>query len=80
MGLQGQQRGVGGGSIGLGAELVALPYEHDDLVDNLRDMLLPKLAEYGFDQDPDTGTAIWQALLDRLAGAHTAAAGTDSGR
>ena len=57
-----------------------LPVDHDDLVDNLRDMLLPKLTEHGFDQDADTGTAVWQPLLTKLTGAHTAAAGTDSAR
>ncbi len=57
-----------------------LPVDHDVLVENLRDMLLPKLVEHGFDQDPDTGTAVWQPLLDKLDTANTAAAGTDATR
>ena len=57
-----------------------LPVDHDVLITNLRDKLLPALVQYGFDQDTDTGTAVWQPLLDQLADAHTAALGTDSAR
>ncbi len=57
-----------------------LPVDHDVLVENLRTKLLPKLVEHGFAQDPDTGTAVWQPLLDQLATANTDAAGTDAGR
>jgi hypothetical protein len=57
-----------------------LPIDHDVLVENLKTKLLPKLIEHGFDQDADTGTAVWQPLLDQLAGANTAAAGTDAAR
>ena len=57
-----------------------LPVDHDVLVENLKTKLLPKLLEHGFDKDPDTGTAVWQPLLDALDTAHTTAAGTDSAR
>ena len=57
-----------------------LPTDYDVLIENLRDKLLPKLAEHGFDQDPDTGTAVWQPLLEQLQTAHTAAANTDTSR
>lgn len=57
-----------------------LPVDHDVLVDNLRNLLLPALTTHGFADDPDTGKAIWQPLLDALDAANTTAAGTDASR
>jgi hypothetical protein len=57
-----------------------LPTDYDVLIENLRDKLLPKLTEYGFEKDPDTGTAVWQPLLEALTTAHTTAADTDTSR
>jgi hypothetical protein len=57
-----------------------LPVDHDVLVTNLRTKLLPSLTKYGFAADPDTGTAIWQPLLDALDTANTTASKTDASR
>lgn len=57
-----------------------LPKDHDELIGALRDKLLPALAQHGFAADADTGTAVWQPLLDKLNTAHTAALGFDAAR
>ncbi len=57
-----------------------LPKDRDDLETALRDFLLPALTTHGFQADPDTGTAVWQPLLDRLSTALDAAGGTDEAR
>jgi|GEM_PF-4037052 len=57
-----------------------LPEDHDVLVDNLRNLLIPALTTHGFAQDSDTGTAIWQPLLDALDTANTGADETDASR
>lgn len=57
-----------------------LPTDHDDLIVALREKLLPALKTYGFDQDADTGTAVWQPLLDALSTAQTTALQTDATR
>ena len=57
-----------------------LPEDHDVLVDNLRNLLIPALSTHGFADDPDTGTAVWQPLLDALDTANTKADETDAGR
>ncbi|MDO7873832.1 hypothetical protein Q5H93_03740 [Hymenobacter sp. ASUV-10] len=57
-----------------------LPVDHDVLVKNLQTKLLPALTKYGFADDPDTGTAIWQPLLNALDTANTDASKTDASR
>jgi hypothetical protein len=57
-----------------------LPIDHEDLIDSLEKFLLPALRAHGFDQDPDTGTAVWQPLLDQLKASHTDAMSTDESR
>lgn len=57
-----------------------LPHDHDDLIVALREKLLPALRTYGFGDDADTGTAVWQPLLAQLSTAQTQALGTDTAR
>lgn len=57
-----------------------LPHDHDDLIVALREKLLPALLTHGFGADADTGTAIWQPLLEKLSTAQTQALGTDAAR
>lgn len=57
-----------------------LPNDRDDLEIALRDYLIPALTTYGFQDDPDTGTAVWQPLLTRLSVGLDAAADTDEAR
>lgn len=57
-----------------------LPNDRDDLEIALRDFLIPALTMYGFQDDPDTGTAVWQPLLDRLTTALDEAGETDENR
>ena len=57
-----------------------LPYDHDDLIIALRTKLLPALLTHGFDQDADTGTAVWQPLLHALDDTQTKALKIDATR
>ncbi|MBC7448669.1 MAG: hypothetical protein H7330_11485 [Hymenobacteraceae bacterium] len=57
-----------------------LPNDGDDLEIALRDFLLPALVTYGFAQDPDTGTAVWAPLLQRLVDGLDTTGQTDKAR
>ena len=57
-----------------------LPYDHDDLITALREKLLPALRTHGFENDADTGTAVWEPLLAQLDTAQTTAQKTDATR
>lgn len=43
-----------------------LPTDYEDLELNLREKLLPALITFGFEDDADTGTAVWVPLLAAL--------------
>ncbi len=57
-----------------------LPDDRDDLEIALRDFLIPALTTYGFQDDPDTGTAVWAPLLARLTTSLDAAGRIDINR
>ena len=57
-----------------------LPKDRNDLEKALRDFLIPALTDYGFQDDADTGTAVWAPLLTRLTNALDAAGRTDADR
>ena len=57
-----------------------LPDDRDELLIAVRDFLIPALTTYGFQGDADTGTAVWQLLLQRLQTGLLGAGKTDADR
>ncbi|MBC7447702.1 MAG: hypothetical protein H7330_06540 [Hymenobacteraceae bacterium] len=57
-----------------------LPIDRDKRAVAIHDLLLSALLTHGMGADPDTGTAVWQDILDVLAPALTTADTTKRGR